>query len=194
VKGLELAYHDPRALSSLAAGYATYSRGACHRSYSHYLERNTLPELGFDRPLDRHATERKGVAAAVMQDYAGLYNSLKLCQFIMKGVTVQEVVDCLNSVTGWDMDLPEFMRAGERASNVKRLYNVRLGLSRKDDTLPYRILHEPLPDGGSANYVPDLEPMLDEYYAHRGWTQDGIPTRAKLEALGLGADGSSMGL
>jgi aldehyde:ferredoxin oxidoreductase len=194
VKGLEVAFHDPRALSSLAVGYATYSRGACHRNYSHYLERNTLPELGFDKMLDRHTTERKGIAAAVMQDYGGLYNSLKLCQFIMRGVTVQEVVDCLNYVTGWDMDIAEFMRAGERASNLKRLYNVRLGLSRKDDTLPPRILNEKLPDGGAANYLPELEPMLDEYYAYRGWTPDGIPTRAKLEALGLGADGAGLGI
>jgi aldehyde:ferredoxin oxidoreductase len=194
VKGLELAYHDPRALSSLAAAYATYSRGACHRSYSHYLERNALPELGFEKPLDRHATERKGEAAAVMQDYGGLYNSLKLCQFIMRGVKVQEVVDCLNYVTGWDLDLAEFMRSGERASNLKRLYNLRLGMTRKDDTLPYRILHEPLPDGGAANYLPELEKMLDEYYDYRGWTQDGNPTRAKLDALGLGADGASLGL
>ncbi len=194
VKGLELAYHDPRALSSLTANYATYSRGACHRGYSHYLERNPLPEYGFEKPLDRHATERKGVAAAVMQDYGGLYNSLKLCQFIMRGVAVQEVVDCLNYVTGWDMDMAEFKRAGERASNLKRLYNVRLGMSRKDDTLPYRIQHEALPDGGAANYLPDLEAMLDEYYDYRGWTREGIPTRAKLEALGLGADGASLGL
>ena len=194
VKGLELAYHDPRALSSLAAAYATYPRGACHRSYSHYLERNTLPELGFEKALDRHATERKGVAAAVMQDYGGLYNSLKLCQFIMRGVSVQEVVDCLNHVTGWELDLAEFMRAGERASNLKRLYNLRLGMSRKDDTLPPRIRSEALPDGGAANYLPNLEAMLDEYYTYRGWTQEGIPTRAKLEALGLGGDGASLGL
>ncbi len=194
VKGLELAYHDPRALSSLAAAYATYSRGACHRSYSHYLERNALPELGFEKPLDRHATERKGEAAAVMQDYGGLYNSLKLCQFIMRGVKVQEVVDCLNYVTGWDLDLAEFMRSGERASNLKRLYNLRLGMTRKDDTLPYRILHEPLPDGGAANYLPELEKMLDEYYDYRGWTRDGIPTREKLEALDLQADAASLGV
>jgi aldehyde:ferredoxin oxidoreductase len=194
VKGLELGYHDPRSLSSLAPAYATYSRGACHRSYSHYLERNPLPELGFEKPLDRHATERKGIAAAVMQDYGGLYNSLKLCQFIMRGVTVQEVVDCLNHVTGWDMDIAEFMRSGERASNLKRLYNIRLGMSRKDDTLPYRILNEALPDGGAANYLPNLDAMLDEHYEYRGWTQDGVPTRARLEALGLGADGASLGL
>ena len=194
VKGLELPFHDPRALSSLAAAYATYSRGACHRGYSHYLERYTLPELGFDRPLDRHETERKGVATAVMQDYGGLYNSLKLCQLIIRAVKVQEVVDCLNYVTGWNMDLPEFMRAGECASNLKRLYNLRLGMSRKEDTLPHRILHEAFPDGGAAKYLPNLDAMLDEYYAYRGWTQDGIPTRAKLDALGLGADGARLGL
>jgi aldehyde:ferredoxin oxidoreductase len=193
VKGLELPLHDPRALCSLAVAYATYNRGACHRGYSHYLEWNPLPELGFEKALDRHAAERKGVATAVMQDYSGLYNSLKLCQFIIRAVAVQEVVDCLNYVTGWDMDISEFMQAGERASNLKRLYNVRLGMSRKDDTLPYRILQEVLPDGGAANYLPNLNAMLDEYYEYRGWTRDGIPTRAKLEALGLGADAATLG-
>ena len=83
---------------------------------------------------------------------------------------------------------------GERLVQLKRLYNVRLEMSRKDDTLPYRIQHEALPDGGAANYLPDLEAMLDEYYAYRGWTRDGIPTRARLKALGLGADGASLGL
>jgi aldehyde:ferredoxin oxidoreductase len=92
------------------------------------------------------------------------------------------------------MDIAELMRSGERASNLKRLYNVRLGMSRKDDTCPYRILHEALPDGGAANYQPNLEAMLDEYYDYRGWTRDGIPTRGRLDALGLGADGASLGL
>ena len=86
------------------------------------------------------------------------------------------------------------MRCGEGASNLKRLYNLRLGMTRKDDTLPHRILHEPLPDGGAANYLPDLQRMLDEYYDYRGWTREGIPTRTKLEALDLSADGKTLGL
>ncbi len=194
VKGLELPLHDPRALASLAVAYATYSRGACHRNCSHYLEWTPMPELGFEKALHRHATERKGVAAAVMQDYGGLFNSLKLCQFILRAVTVQEVVECLNYVTGWDMGIAEFLRAGERASNLKRLYNVRLGMTRKEDTLPHRILHEALPEGGAANYLPNLDAMLDEYYEHREWTNSGIPTREKLAALGLGADGATLGI
>ncbi len=185
VKGLELPYHDPRALSSLAAAYATYPRGGCHRGMSHGLERYAIPELGYDEPMDRHATEGKGAMTAITQDYYGLYNSLKLCHFIAGVVAPSDIVTWLNLVTGWDMTQEEFLRAGERASNLKRMYNLRLGLSRKDDVLPPRITTEKFDEGGSKDYLPRLGDMLDEYYKHRGWSKDGVPLPATLIALGL---------
>jgi aldehyde:ferredoxin oxidoreductase len=185
VKGLEPAFHDPRALSSLAVAYATYPRGACHRGSSHALERFGIPELGYPEPLDRHATEGKGIMTAITQDYFGLYNSLKLCHFIASAVAPSEIVNWLNLVTGWDMDLVEFLQAGERASNLKRMYNLRCGLTRKDDVLPPRIAAEPFEDGGSQGYLPRLGEMLAEYYAYRGWSKDGVPKEAKLQELGL---------
>jgi aldehyde:ferredoxin oxidoreductase len=185
VKGLEPAFHDPRALSSLAVAYATYPRGACHRGSSHALERFPIPELGYDEPVDRHATEGKGIVTAITQDYFGLYNSLKLCHFIASSVAPSEIVDWLNLVTGWDMNLEEFLLAGERASNLKRMYNLRCGLTRKDDVLPPRITTERFKDGGSQGYLPHLGQMLAEYYDHRGWSQEGVPLAAKLQALGL---------
>ena len=185
VKGMEPAFHDPRALASLAVAYATHPRGACHRGNSHGLERQAVPELGYPQPLDRFAIEGKGIAAARMQDYMALFDSLKLCQFIFASVQVSDVVGWLNAVTGWDMPVEEFLRAGERIVNLKRMYNVRLGISREDDTLPDRFLRLALPEGGTQGFVPNLQPMLDEYYAYRGWDAQGLPTPAKLQQLGL---------
>ena len=185
VKGLEPAFHDPRALSSLAVAYATHPRGACHRGNSHGLERQSLPELGYPQPLDRFAIEGKGIAAARMQDYMALFDSLKLCQFIFASVQVADVVGWVNAVTGWEMSMEELLQAGERLVNLKRMYNVRLGVSRKDDALPQRFLKMALSDGGTKGFVPRLEPMLDEYYAHRGWNTDGIPSTEKLRELAL---------
>lgn len=185
VKGLELAMHDPRALGSLAVAYATYPRGACHRGCSYTLERIGIPELGYDKPMERQSDEGKAIMVAKMQDYAGLFNSLKMCQLVMYSTKPSEIVQCLNYVTGWDMDLDELLRAGERASCVKRAYNVRLGLTRKDDTLPARIRTLKFEEGGAANYLPDLEAMLDEFYRYRGWSKDGIPLPSKLRGLGL---------
>jgi len=185
VKGLEPAFHDPRALSSLAVAYATHPRGACHRGNSHGLERQALPELGYPQPLDRFETEGKGIAAARMQDYMALFDSLKLCQFIFASVQVADVVGWLNMVTGWQMSGDEFLRAGERMVNLKRMYNVRLGVSRKEDTLPRRFLGMALAGGGTKGFVPDLTPMLDEYYTYRGWDSEGVPTPKRLRELAL---------
>ena len=184
VKGLEPPMHDPRAFGSFGVAYPTYPRGACHRGCNHYIERSTFPELGYNEPLDPREDEGKGIAVAIMQDYAGLFNSLKLCQLTMAGMNPVQVVESLNYVTGWDLDLREFLIIGERAQNLKRMYNVRLGLTKKDDTLPNR-LKKKFTEGGAANYTPDSSKMLKEYYRHRKWSTEGIPLPSKLRQLSL---------
>ena len=185
VKGMELPYHDPRAMASLAIAYATSPRGACHRGCVYTIERNPMPGLGYLKPLDRFADEGKGKAAAIMQNYADLFNSLKLCQFAMTTFDVPVVVKWLNYVTGWDMDAQEFLRVGERSLNLKRLLNLSCGLTKADDTLPYRLTHEPFTEGSSAGHLPNLPLMLDEYYEFRGWDKEGVPTEGKLKELEL---------
>jgi aldehyde:ferredoxin oxidoreductase len=188
VKGLEPAMHDPRAYASLAVGYATSNRGACHlQGFSHVPEgRVAMPDLGYPEILDRFATAGKGELVAKAQNLMCMYDSLTLCKMLIFGrVRIPDMVNWLNYVTGWDYDADEFMRTGERLYNLKRLYNTRLGVTRADDTLPKRLLSEPRPDGGAAGYLPDLEAQLDEYYAFRGWDAQGIPTAAKLAELGL---------
>jgi aldehyde:ferredoxin oxidoreductase len=172
-------------MNSLAVAYATYPRGACHRGCSHYLERHGVADIGYAKPLARQDPAGKGKMVARIQDYAGLFNSLKVCQFIMAGTLGQDLVNYLNLITGWDVSLEELLIIGERASNLKRMYNVRLGQIRTDDILPRRMLEEPLPDGGAGNYLPPFEAMLEEYYVARGWDEDGVPTPETLQRLGL---------
>jgi aldehyde:ferredoxin oxidoreductase len=185
VKGLEAPYHDPRALVSLAVAYATSPRGACHRGCTHNVERVPLPGLGYPKPLDRFEQPGKGKAAALVQNYAELFNSLKVCQIAMRAYDVPILLELTNYVTGWEITAEEFLRVGERSLNVKRLLNLSCGLTRADDYLPYRLEHEPFPSGGAAGKVPDLPKMLDEYYEFRGWGLDGVPSQNKLKELGL---------
>ena len=96
----------------------------------------------------------------------------------------------LSAVTGWPVDVVELERIGERIVNLERLFNVREGVRRKDDVLPWKVMHEPIPDGPSAGmHCPpeELSGMLDAYYALRGWDADGVPTRERLIDLGLDA-------
>jgi aldehyde:ferredoxin oxidoreductase len=81
--------------------------------------------------------------------------------------------------------LPEMLEAGERIYNLKRLFNVRCGITREDDTLPERFLKEPLPDGGAEGQTVNLEEMLKEYYEYRGWDENGAPTIETLRRLGI---------
>ncbi|MBC8373955.1 MAG: aldehyde ferredoxin oxidoreductase, partial [Planctomycetes bacterium] len=121
-----------------------------------------------------------------------LGDSMVICRFTAeKGfgkMLNEELAKVLNHVTGWDMGLDDLETIGERIYNLERMINVRRGVSRKDDTLPYRVMNEPIPDGparGRCCPQETLDAMLDEYYKLRGWNADGIPTDAKLAELGL---------
>jgi len=150
-----------------------------------------LPELGYPRQVDRFATVGKGILTAKMQDFIGTFHTLRLCRFLIR-IGAKPVLEWYRHVTGRQVDLTEMMRVGARMSNLKRLFNVRCGITRKDDTLPPRLLKEPRPDGGATGYLPDLETMLHEYYDYRGWDEDGVPRRETLERLGLGREAADL--
>jgi len=188
VKGLEMPMHDPRAFYSLAPAYATSNRGACHlQALSHVFARSvTMPEIGVYEVLDRHAVEGKGALTARAQDLMCLFDSLKQCKFVMfGGVKLSHMTEWLQAITGWDVDNEEMLTIGERIYNLKRLFNIRRGVSRKDDTLPPRILVHRFREGGAAGKLPPLGRMLADYYEARGWSVEGIPTAEKLSELGL---------
>lgn len=187
-KGLELPMHDPRAYSSIAVAYATSNRGACHlQGLTHPLEgRVVIPELGYSEPLDRFEVKGKGEMTAKMQNLMAMFDSLTLCKFlIFGGITVTHLVDWLNAATGWNFTVEEFLKTGERIYNIKRMFNVKCGVSRKDDTMPLRVLTHKRGEGGSAEHLPAWNIMLSEYYEFRGWDEMGIPKEEKLKELGL---------
>lgn len=187
VKGLELPAHDPRAFNSLAVAYATSNRGACHlQGFTHLAEKGlSLPELGYEKPLDRFTVENKGRLTKDMQDLMCIFDSLKLCKFLLfGGVPLEEVAHWYAWITGNNIDLKELLKIGERLYNVKRLFNLKCGITSKDDKIPHRILTKKRGSGGAADNLPPLNKMLMEYYRERGWT-DGIPDKVKLKELDI---------
>lgn len=189
VKGLEPSAHDPRRFFSQALSYATAARGACHNaSLSHPYELVlTMPEIGIHEPQDPYQIEGKAEFTAKLQDLMCAMDALIICRFsqIGKAVNVTNHVDWLNMITGWRIDIPEYMKIGERIFNLKRMYNVRLGTSRKDDFLPYRFLTLNRTGEDLTNQLPPMGKLLSDYYAYRKWSEDGIPTPEKLKELGL---------
>ncbi len=190
VKGLELPAHDPRAFYSTAISYATSNRGACHLAgFTHGLEQSfSMPELGYKEPQDklRSITKGKGIMTAKMQNLMGVFDSLKICKFVIFGdITVIDLIKCLNYVTGWDITTEELLKTGERIFNLKRIYNVNCGISRKDDDLPLRVMTSPRKEGGAEGRLPFLGEMLNEYYTFRNWTEEGYPAQEKLKELEL---------
>ena len=188
-KGLAIAMHDPRAFVDMAVNYATANRGGCHLESLSYWRGYGLEweEWGQAGEWDRlRSDSSKARAVYDFQNYLSVYNALGLCKFIIKGLVGPEtVVEWLNLALGWDWDADDLIRAGERLFNLKRMINLRLGVTRADDTLPRRLLTHPRPSGSAAGVLPDLETMLEEYYQLRGWTAEGVPTDEKLRELGL---------
>ncbi len=184
VKRLELPAHSARALKGLSIGYATATRGGSHH--------DTRPTPQYAPGFDRRSTKDKPAFAVRSQHFTAVGDSLVLCRFTAErgfGLFLEEpYARMVRAVTGWDMTLDELARAGERIINLERLFNVREGVRRAQDTLPWKVMHEPIPDGPSAgaHCPPDeLRAMLDEYYAIRGWDGDGIPTASRLATLDL---------
>lgn len=186
VKGVAFPAHDPRAFTSIALGYATSPRGACHlQAFSHAYERALkAPDIGIDAPLERFTTAGKANLVIKLQNFMALFDSLCLCKFdIFGGTSLAALADWYSKVTGIALTNHELFTAGERIFNLKRLYNLNCGLSKADDTLPERILHEARGTGGAAENLPDLTGMLAEYYKLRDWDEDGVPTSDLIKRL-----------
>jgi len=168
----------------MSIGYATATRGGSHH--------DTRPTPQYAQNFDRRSPEGKPEFAIRSQHFTAVDDSLVLCRFTSErgfGLYVEEpYARMVRAITGWDMPVEELERVGERVINLERLFNVREGVRRGDDALPWRVMHEPIPDGPSAGaYCPpeELDGMLDRYYALRGWDADGVPTPGRLAALDL---------
>lgn len=177
-KGQVLAAYDPRGCKGMALTYATSPKGA------HHMIATTMgPEIAGGTRL---SYENKGALQKENQLSMCAVDSLGMCSTLRGGFGMGDQARGFCLVTGIEMDIDGLKLAAERVITLERMYNARLGFSRKDDTLPKRILSEPVPSGPSAGETVDLERMLDEYYGLMGWSlDDGLPTRERLEKLGL---------
>jgi len=179
-KKLELPAYDARGVQGIGVTYATSNRGGCHvRGYT------ISPEvLGKPEALDRTSAEDKHVWVKIFQDLTSVIDSSGLCLFTSFALGAPDYADLLNAATGTNYDVDGVLEAGERVYNLERLFNQQAGMKPEDDTLPKRLLEEPIPDGVSKGQLSKLAEMLPKYYEARGW-ENAFPTKATLERLGL---------
>lgn len=181
VKGLEMPAYDPRGSKGMGLAYATSNRGACHlRAYLIGLE-----ILGLPKRIDRLSPDNKAGLCILLQNLNAVMDSLVECRFVESANNESHYARQLTMATGIHYEPEELLVIGERIWTLERLFNNAAGLGRADDSLPPRLLHEPLVEGMSRGQVVELEPMLTEYYRARGWDAEGRPTPAKLADLGL---------
>ncbi|HEV8711988.1 MAG TPA: aldehyde ferredoxin oxidoreductase family protein [Candidatus Binatia bacterium] len=181
VRGQEFAAYEARAIQGMGLGYATSNRGACHlKAYTVAAE-----ILGLPRKMDPRATEEKAELTKLFQDATSTVDATGLCQFLTFGIGLEEILPQLAAATGVPYTLEGLLKIGERIWNLERLWNERAGVAGKEDTLPKRILEEPIPSGPAKGQVNRLGEMLPEYYRLRGWDTEGRITQEKLKELGL---------
>jgi aldehyde:ferredoxin oxidoreductase len=185
VKGLEVTGYDLRSLKTTALGAAVSFRGADHN-------RSGAFAIDLKGKVDRLKVEKgRGKLVKDLEDIFNLIDSFIICKNA-KGTLYKELEDLAklyNTVTGQEVTAEELQLTGERVEALARLINIREGLTRKDDTLPWKVLNQPVKDDcpvkGAVVTPAELDLMLDDYYASRGWSQKGVPTKEKLQQLGL---------
>ena len=189
VKGMELAAYDPRGAKGMGIAYATSPRGGCHERG--LISRETF---GAPPPIDPLSITGKGLAAKEPQDETAVLDSLGVCVFPPHndGMDMNETAELFSYVVGESLSTDDLMTAGERIWNMERLFNLREGFARKDDTLPPRLLQEPMPSGPAKGNIVELDHLLKDYYRTREWDERGVPTAEKLASLGLSEEGKTV--
>jgi aldehyde:ferredoxin oxidoreductase len=185
VKGMEFPGYDPRGIQGMSLAFATSTRGACHLRATMYV-----PEL-FQGVLDRFTVKGKAKTLKDLQELFTVYDSMVLCKFGARnafGNDWNNMVTLVNAATGAGYTVDDLRKVGARIWTVERLFNLREGIGRKDDTLPERLFTVPIHDGPSKGAVvnkADFDNELQEYYRLWGWDSEGVPTRDALRALGI---------
>jgi aldehyde:ferredoxin oxidoreductase len=185
IKGLEVTGYDLRCLKTAALGFAVSFRGADHNRHGAYA-------FDVKGKVNRLKAEKgRGKMVSDMEDNYAVIDSLIICKFsrgtYYKGL--QEMAKLYNLVTGIEMTAEELKTSGERINTLARLINIKEGLGRKDDSLPWKVMNMPIPDEGPMQGAvvtqKELDLLLDDYYTYRGWTLEGVPTKAKLKEIGM---------
>ncbi len=197
VKGLPLPLHEPRGKTGLALSYALSPTGADHLEIPHdpFFETDeglkSFKPLGIVEPISAlDLTSRKVRMFMYLQQLYNMFNSIGICIFTAHPfgpVSINQLVDYINAVTGWETSLWELLKVGERHSNMARIFNLREGITSKGDRLPARIFQslEGGPLEGKKIDVQEFRQAVKSYYEMMGWNQAGIPHESKLEELEL---------
>jgi aldehyde:ferredoxin oxidoreductase len=190
VKGLELPAYDCRASKITGLGFVTANRGGDH--ITAYVQGPSFLDIPFliveESTINNALVENPAEARVVknLEDALTVFDAVGACKFMGMALMAEDMVPLVAQATGWAFGEGDFRLAGERIFNLTRAFNVREGCTRTDDTLPRRLLEEPLVDGPAKGLVMNIGPLLDAYYNFRGWEKEtGIPTAAKLKTLGL---------
>lgn len=175
VKGMEPGGFDPRALKGMGLAYAISDRGACHL-------RGTFYKAELSGQIDPATTEGK---ARLFVDYEGralVSDSLILCRFFRDLIGWKELSALIRATTAMNLDQQELASFASRINTWARIFNVREGICRRDDTLPDLFFERPLPDGRIIKRE-ELAIMLGEYYTLHGWDHEGRPTARQVEEV-----------
>jgi aldehyde:ferredoxin oxidoreductase len=186
VKGLELAAYDPRGAKGMGIEYATSPRGGCH-------ERGLISRETFGAPphMDPLSIKGKGVVAKETQDETAVLDAMGVCVFPPHndGMDMNELAQLVSCALGRSWTSEDLLETGDRIWNLERLFNLREGFTKADDTLPPRLLDEPMKEGPAKGHVVELEQLLQDYYKARHWDPNGVPTPEVLDKLGLAEEG-----
>jgi len=199
IKGQEIPSQDGRSQQSMGLAQATASRGADHLKGFPTIDEMGYPSEAVKRYgeqympeiIDGIQTKYKAMVVKDGEDFGTVIDSIGVCKFgtfFPPALYWDRIATALSLVTGFEIDVERLKVIGERIVNLQRMFNVREGITRKDDTQPRRLLEERSPSPGRAKgHVVYLKPMLDEYYQLRSWdVETGIPRNEELHQLGLG--------
>jgi aldehyde:ferredoxin oxidoreductase len=181
VKGQEFPAYDSRAIQGMGLAYATSNRGACHlRGYTVASE-----VLGIPVKTDPHVTEGKAELVKAFQDATGVFDSAGICIFTSFAWSLADVQPQIQAACEGDWSMEKLALVGERIWNMEKQFNLAAGFGKKDDDLPPRLKTEPCKTGPAKGLVSGLDKMLPEYYRIRGWNEEGVPSAATVQRLGL---------
>ena len=181
VKGQEFPAYDPRGIQGMGLAYATANRGACHlRGYTVASE-----ILGIPEKTDPLVSDGKAGLVKAFQDATAAFDSSGLCLFTSFAWSLDDVAPQVDAACegGWSSD--RLLEVGERIWNLEKEFNLKAGFTKADDNLPPRLTSEAAGSGPAEGKVNELDKMLPEYYAARGWDEQGVPTAETRERLGL---------
>lgn len=181
VKSQEFPAYDPRGIQGMGLTYATSNRGACHlRSYTVSSEVFGIPEK-----TDPLSSDGKAGLVKAFQDVTAAVDSSGTCIFTTFALSLDDIAPMVDAACVGEWSSETLMEVGERIWNMERQYNIAAGFTGKDDTLPKRLLKDAAKTGPAEGKVNELDQMLPEYYALRGWGGDGVPTGETLSRLSL---------